>query len=127
MKERTAQIEKQSKIIESKNIELEQLSLVASKTDNVVVIMDADGRVEYINESFVKLNKMTLPELKERYGETIYELSNNPNIRSIITDAISNKRSVNYESLNTKTETGREVWESSTLTPIFDEEGVLKK
>ena len=127
VKERTAQIEKQSKIIESKNIELEQLSLVASKTDNVVVIMDADGRVDYINESFVKLNKMTLSELKSRYGETIYELSNNPNIRSIITDAITNKRSVNYESLNTKIETGREVWESSTLTPIFDEDGILKK
>lgn len=127
VKERTSQIEKQSKIIESKNIELEQLSLVASKTDNVVLILDADGRLEYINESFVKLNKLDMDQLKQKYGATIFELSNNPNIREIVEDAVSNKRSVNYESLNKKVESGAETWESSTLTPIFDDIGNLKK
>jgi PAS domain S-box-containing protein len=127
VKERTSQIEKQSKIIESKNVELEQLSLVASKTDNVVVILSPDGKLEYINESFVKLNKLSMEDLKKNYGETIYELSNNPNIRGIIEEAVSNKRSVNYESLNKKVESGSETWESSTLTPIFDETGNLKK
>lgn len=127
VKERTSQIEKQSQIIESKNMELEQLSLVASKTDNVVLILDADGELEYINESFVKLNKLTLEDLKEKYGRTIYDLSNNPNIREIIEDATKNKRSVNYESLNKKLESGAETWESSTLTPIFDDQGNLKK
>jgi PAS domain S-box-containing protein len=127
VKERTFQIEQQSKIIESKNIELEQLSLVASKTDNVVLILDANGKLEYINESFTKLNKMTIDDLKKNYGETIYELSNNPNIKEIINDAVSNKRSVNYESLNKKIDTGSEIWESSTLTPLFDKEGKLKK
>jgi PAS domain S-box-containing protein len=127
VKERTFQIEQQSKIIESKNIELEQLSLVASKTDNVVLILDAHGKLEYVNESFTKINKMTIDELKKNKGETIYELSNNPNIKEIINDAVKNKRSVNYESLNKKTNTGSEVWASSTLTPLFDEEGKLKK
>ncbi|PBQ33949.1 hypothetical protein CNR22_19930 [Sphingobacteriaceae bacterium] len=127
VKERTSQIEKQSQIIESKNIELEQLSLVASKTDNVVLILEADGKLEYINESFVKLNKMDLDELKKNYGDTIYSLSNNKDIRSIIEDAVRNKRSVNYESLNKKIESGAETWESSTLTPIFDDQGQLKK
>ncbi|WP_317896960.1 two-component regulator propeller domain-containing protein [Aurantibacillus circumpalustris] len=127
VKERTFQIEKQSKIIESKNIELEQLSLVASKTDNVVLILDANGKLEYVNESFTKLNKLSMEDLTKTYGETIYELSNNANIREIIQDAVSNKRSVNYESLNKKVESGTETWESSTLTPIFDEQGILKK
>lgn len=127
VKERTEEIEKQSAIIELKNIELERLSLVASKTDNVVLILDAHGKLEYINESFEKLNKLNMEQLVSRYGETIYELSNNPNIREIIQDAIQNKRSVSYESLNTKLGDGIELWESSTLTPIFDEAGNLKK
>jgi PAS domain S-box-containing protein len=127
VKERTFQIEQQSKIIESKNRELEQLSLVASKTDNVVLILDATGKLEYVNESFTKRNKMTIDELKKNYGETIYELSNNPNIKEIINDALSNKRSVNYESLNKKIDAGSEIWASSTLTPLFDDAGVLKK
>jgi len=127
VKERTIQIEKQSQIIEKKNIELEQLSLVASKTDNVVLILDAQAKLEYVNDSFVKLNKMNLKEVIQQYGETIFDLSNNENIRAIVNDAITNKRSVNYESLNKKNEGGVEVWQSSTLTPLFDEEGKLKK
>ncbi|MES2681190.1 MAG: triple tyrosine motif-containing protein [Bacteroidota bacterium] len=126
VKERTHQIERQSQIIETKNKELEQLSLVASKTDNVVLILDANGKLEYVNESFVKLNKMNLEEITQKYGDTIYDLSNNENIRAIINDAVTNKRSVNYESLN-KISPDSEVWESSTLTPLFDDSGHLKK
>jgi PAS domain S-box-containing protein len=124
--ERTYEIEKQSKIIEDKNAALEQLSLVASRTDNVVLIMDAEGRLEYVNESFVRLNRITLEELKKNVGETIFEISNNPEIKTIVAEAVYYKKSVNYEALN-KFDDGTEIWESSTLTPIFDEEGVLKK
>ena len=127
VKERTAQIEKQSKIINEKNIELEQLSLVASKTDNVVLILSPDGSLEYVNESFLRLHNITLEELKTKYGNSIYELSNNENIRQIIDEAVAGRRSVSYESLNKKSEVGRPLWESSTLTPIFDENDQLKK
>ncbi len=124
--ERTFEIEKQSKIIEDKNVALEQLSLVASRTDNVVLILDAEGRLEYVNESFVRLNRITLEELKKNAGETIFEISNNPDIKTIVAEAVYHKKSVNYEALN-KVADGVEIWESSTLTPIFDEDGVLKK
>ena len=93
----------------------------------MVLILDADGRLEYINESFTKLNNITIDELKSRYGDTIYQLSNNPQIREIIEEAVTQKRSVSYESLNKKAEAGREIWESSTLTPIFDEHNKHKK
>lgn len=124
--ERTSEIEKQSKIIALKNVELEQLSLVASRTDNVVLILDAEGRLEYVNESFVKLNSITLDELKRTVGETIFEISNHPDIRTIVAEAVYYKRSVSYEALN-KLDDCTEIWESSTLTPIFDEAGILKK
>ena len=127
VKERTAQIERQSKIIELKNIELEQLSLVASKTDNVVLILDSTGNLEYINESFIKLHQLSMEELIRKYGKTIFELSNHSNIRHLIGEAIQNKKSVNYESLNKKAVSDTEVWQSSTLTPIFDQHGELKK
>lgn len=124
--ERTSEIEKQSKIIEDKNAALEQLSLVASRTDNVVLILDAEGRLEYVNESFVRLNRITLEELKKNVGETIFEISNYPNIKTIVAEAVYYKKSVNYEALN-RVADGVEIWESSTLTPIFDEDGILKK
>jgi PAS domain S-box-containing protein len=123
---RTREIAAQSKIIENKNQELEQLSLVASKTDNVVLILDPDGNLEYVNESFQRVTGLSLAEIKRKYGNTIYEFSNHPSIREIINDAVNNRKSVTYESLNRKVET-REVWDSSTLTPIFDEYDRLKK
>ena len=127
VKERTAQIEKQSRIIEHKNIELEQLSLVASKTDNVVLILDPQGQLEYINESFIKLHGLNKDELVLKYGNSIYQLSNHPGIKEIIHDAVKQKKSVNYETLNAKTNQDTAVWQSSTLTPIFDNTGALKK
>lgn len=123
--ERTAEIEKQSKIIEDKSKELELLSLVASKTDNVVLILDAEGHYEYVNESYVRQHGNTLNDLKNK-GQTIFELSNNPQIRQWVDDAIKNSRSVKYESLNQNSE-GSEAWAASTLTPIFDENGTVKK
>jgi PAS domain S-box-containing protein len=123
---RTAEIRKQSELIEMKNRELERLSIVARETGNVILIMDAQGRVEWINDSFQRLNKVTLEELKKKRGETIFEVSNNPEIRSIVEKCIRERRSVVYESRN-KLSNGEFVWESSTLTPIYNEMGELQK
>ena len=112
--------------MEDKNRELERLSIVASETENTILIMDANGVLEWVNESFVKLNAITLEELKALRGETIFEVSNNPGIRAIIEESVRDKKPVTYESFN-RTRDGKEVWESSTLTPIFDAEGKLRK
>jgi PAS domain S-box-containing protein len=102
------------------------LSLVASKTENVVLIMDASGKIEYINDSFTKLNGLTFDELMKEKGETIYEVSNHPHIKEMITEAVHGKKSINYESMNVL-KSGDKVWESSTFTPIYDDNGALKK
>jgi len=116
---------KVSGIMELKNKELERLSIVASETENVILIMDAKGKLEWVNESFEKLNDITLKELKKLKGETIFDVSNNPRIREIVDECVREKKSYMYESFNL-TRDGKRVWESSTLTPIFDNEGKLK-
>lgn len=123
---RTQEISKQSKIIETKNLELERLSIVARETGNAIIIMDAQGRLEWVNYSFEKLNGMTLDELKKLKGESIYEVSNHPDIKTIIDKCISGKCSVVYESKNLNKK-GPVTWESSTLTPIYGETGNLQK
>ena len=114
------------KIIEEKNTALERLSLVARETNNVVLILEPDGKVVWVNESFTRLNGKTLEDLKRKKGETIYEISNNPDIRKAVEVAVSEKRSVVYESLNLNN-AGKRTWESSALTPIFDNSGKLKE
>ncbi len=122
---RTKEIEKQSEIIAEANKELEQLSIVASRTDNVVLILKPNGDIEYVNESFAKLNKITLAEILEK-KLNIFTSSNNSAIREFVDEAVTTKRSVKYESYNTK-DPENKVWEASTLTPIFDENDQIKK
>lgn len=122
---RTKEIEKQSEIIAEANKELEQLSIVASRTDNVVLILKPNGEIEYVNESFSRLNKITLAEILEK-KLNIFTSSNNSSIRDFVDEAVSTKRSVKYESYNTK-DPENKVWEASTLTPIFDENDQIKK
>ncbi|MBK9285620.1 MAG: SpoIIE family protein phosphatase [Sphingobacteriaceae bacterium] len=123
--QRTHEIEKQSEIIAAANKELEQLSIVASKTSNVVLILNPNGDIEYVNDAFERLNRITLKEILER-KLNILTSSNNPRIADYVKDAIQNKRSVKYESLNEK-DPANKVWEASTLTPIFDENNEIKK
>ncbi len=123
--QRTREIEKQSEIIAEANKELEQLSIVASRTDNVVLILKPNGDIEYVNESFTRLNKITLEEILAR-NLNIFTSSNNTRIKDIVDEAVSTKRSIKYESYNTK-DPENKVWEASTLTPIFDENDQIKK
>lgn len=125
--------ESEREIYKLKNIELakakeelERLSIVASETENVILILDAEGKLEWVNDSFVRLNKLTKEDLIRERGETIYEISNNPKIREIIANCVREKKPYVYESLNL-TKDGKRVWESSTLSPIFDEAGNLRK
>jgi PAS domain S-box-containing protein len=119
-------LEQLNRQIQENKEQLERLSIVASETENVVLIMDAGGKLEWVNESFEKLNAITLKELIALKGETIFDISNNPNIRQIVDTCIKEKKSYTYESLN-MTRDGKRYWESSTLTPIFGTDGVLRK
>ncbi len=112
--------------IEFKNRELERLSIVARQTENSILILSADGTLEWVNSSFERLNGLTLGEFKRKYGNTIYDVSNNPEIHSIIDNCVRTKSTVRYEAAN-ELENGKIVWESSTLTPIFNDKGELFK
>jgi PAS domain S-box-containing protein len=112
--------------LELNNQELERLSIVARQTENSILILSPDGTLEWVNSSFEQLNGMSLRDFKEKYGRTIYEVSNNPNIHKIISDCIAGKKTVRYEAPN-YLENGQTVWESSTLTPIFSDDGSLFK
>jgi PAS domain S-box-containing protein len=125
-KKENKELEKARKEIEIKNKELERLSIVASETENTILILEPDGTLEWVNPSFERLNGYTLEKFKKKYGNTIYEASNNPDIRSIVDHCISSRSSVHYESAN-KLPSGIVVWESSTMTPIFNELGELSK
>ncbi len=130
---RTEQLKKQKEIVELKNreitenmLELEKLSIVASKTNNGVMICDKTGAMEYINEGMEHMLGYTLEEIKEKFGAYVQGFSHNPEIDKSIQEAIAGKTPITYEAINT-TKAGKNVWIATTLTPIENSKGELHK
>jgi PAS domain S-box-containing protein len=111
------------------NKELKSLSIVASKTDNAVFIMDAQGNLEWINEGCVRMHGVpgiTMEQMIQKVGTNILKASSNPDIKNAINTSIKERRSVQYESF-IKNAAGEIKWLQTTLTPIFDDAGNLTK
>lgn len=118
---------KANKIIEEKNKQLEKLSIVARETANGVFITDANGDIEWFNEGFSKLFGWdSIAEYKEKRGENIFKVSSNHDIANLIQSSINEKKSITYENA-TPTKDKTQLWIQTTLTPIFSEEGELRK
>jgi PAS domain S-box-containing protein len=118
-------VEDRTKELQVKNVELEKLSLVASETDNAIMIFDADKHLEWVNAGFEKLTEFTLEEYRKNRGVSLHEISSNKDVPVFINDIINEKKSIVYES-EVLSKSGKHYWLSSTLTPIFDGDGKLK-
>ncbi len=120
------EIQTQAKHLKDINKELEKLSIVASETDNAIMIMDAKGNFKWINNSLTQTYGYTLEQIIKERGENIINSSSNPDIKIIIDNCIKNKKSEIYESF-VITKSGIKKWAQTTLTPIIDDNGNVSK
>lgn len=108
-------------LLELKNIELAKLSLVASKTDNLVYIFLPNGNLDWFNTSFSVQLKMTLEDYHRGESLNIIDISSNNNIRHVLNTCLREKIVVSYESKKI-VQNGIEKWYHTTLTPFIDED-----
>lgn len=120
------ELEKRRIEIKAKNEELEKLSIVASKTDNSVIITDKNGDFEWANVGFSKLYEQSLRDFKRKFGNNIFTTSSNPERKNIKERVLAHKKSAVYESTVYKSN-GEEIWLQTTLTPILDKNGEITK
>jgi len=120
------EIQEKAKQLESANAELEKLSIVASETNNAVVIANKDGRVEWINQGFVRLYGYTLEELRSHYGTYLQNFNPNADFSKIKPDNKKKSRESVFESV-IKTKNDEIVEVQTTLTPIYNEQGEIFK
>ena len=120
-------IRSQSEQLKLINKELEKLSIVASQTDNGVVIMDNVGNVEWVNHGFEQLTKMGINDLRKNKTTTFTSLySSNSNINDIKEKCINNCEPVIFE-CPFHTAEGKDIWIQSTLTPILNESNQITR
>ncbi len=120
------EISNQKDSILKQNIELEKLSIVASKTGNSVIILTPETEFEWANASWRKIYECTLDEFKQKNGEKLIQNSNVKNIKNLVDECINSKKPIIYET-QIENSCGEKIWLRNMLSPVFDSEENLFK
>lgn len=104
----------------------EQLALVAAKTNDAVIITDADGYTTWVNKSFIKLTGYTLAEARGiKPGDLLQGPETDIATKKRISQCIKNQQPCQEIILNYGKD-GRKYWLDLTIDPVFDDKGQLK-
>ncbi len=106
--------------------EIERLSLVASKTDNLVIITDGEEKIEWVNDAFVKRTGYTLQEVMGKTTRILQGPDTDNAAMERISQRIQNHESIDEEVLN-YTKSGNPFWVKNTINPVFDDSNKLAR
>lgn len=103
------------------------LSLVADETDNLVIITDAKGLIEYVNPGFEKLTGYTLDEVTGRKpGDFLQGPETSAETREKIRQQLHLGEPFYDEILN-YTKSGEPYWVSLSINPVHDKAGEITR
>lgn len=106
-------------LLANKLTHIEKLASVAEQTENAVMLMDRDGNIEWVNNSFTRMYGYNYSEFIEKLGDNIRKTSFNPKITERLNRCITTKQAVTYEAPNI-TKSGCEIWTHTSLIPLLD-------
>jgi len=117
---------RQQRIHRESQRELARLSQVVSQTTNGVIITDARGCVEWINDGFTRLSGYTLEELRgKKPGAVLQGADSDPAVIARMSQALERGDSFNVDIINYSRD-GRPYWVSINCNPMRDADGKLQ-
>ncbi len=115
-----------NEIIQTINEELSQLSIVASETDNAIIIMDRDGNFEWVNKAFTNIYGLTVEQIKQNPIFNILKRSRYKRIRQAFNDLLETGKSTTFD-MTEKNKDGQIIYAQTTLSPVFDDDNNITK
>jgi PAS domain S-box-containing protein len=109
-----------------REFENQKLSLVAKSTSNAVMIMDAESKIEWVNEGFEKLTGYELSEIVGKIPSSF--LTGDETCTGALAnlrDKVKNKESGEGELLSYH-KSGRKFWAKINMEPVFNDAGELQ-
>lgn len=104
-------------------IELERLSLVASKVHNGVIITDANSVISWVNEAFIEQTGYEFDELIGKKPATVlHGEKTDPKHKQKFIEGVASKQPFSQEILNYN-KNGQPYWIEMSVTPIRNEKG----
>ena len=111
--------------LRAQEAELRRLALVAARTDNAVVITDAQGVIEWVNEGFTRMTGWTLEECVGRTpGSFLHGSETNPETVEYVHEQVRQGKAFQVEVLKYN-KSGAPYWTAIDAQPILDAEGKL--
>lgn len=124
--QQSEELHSQAEFLTQVNKDLEKLSLVASHTENVIIIMDADGNIEYRNRGYERQYGVNIEEIDKKKVVNLRDISSNKNINAILDEVAKTKKAVSYEGKSIAKD-GKESWAQTTISPVLDEKNQIIK
>ncbi|SKA93198.1 PAS domain S-box-containing protein [Prosthecobacter debontii] len=119
----TNRLTEQRSLLRQREAEYKKLALVAARTDNAVVVTDAQGCIEWVNDGFVRISGWTLEEVM---GKTPGSVLQGPDTDAVMVAYMRQQllagKGFKGEILNYH-KNGSRYWLSLEVQPIFDEDG----
>lgn len=105
--------------------QLARLAVVANRTDNLVVITDPTGRIEWVNDAFCRLTEYTSEEVQGRKpGDFLQGPDTDPEAVRTMREHLQRREGFNVEVLN-YAKSGRQYWVAIEARPVFSELGAV--
>lgn len=106
---------------------LENLSLVASHTDNAVIISDVKHRIEWVNEAFVRTIGFSMEEAVNKFPkDLLLSEKTDEEILRRLNNCLRKGKSFKDEIL-IRHKNGQEQWIHLAVNPVYNETGTLIK
>jgi PAS domain S-box-containing protein len=108
---------------EEQEVRIKTLSLIASTTENFVIITDLHRKIEYVNQSFLDGTGYQLEEvIGQNPGKLLQGPETDPETVKAISATLAAGQTFRGEILN-YTKAGKPYWVMIVLQPILDEKG----
>ncbi len=122
-----AKVTEAKETLEKNNEELKKLSLVASSTDNSVLITDQFGFIEWVNEGFVRMKGFSFEEVIGKKPQDLFygPLTSKETIARI--QELTSKRQSFSGEIQKYHKNGSTIWVQVTITPIVENDGRLSR
>ena len=105
--------------------EIRKLSSVATRPDNSVIIANAAGEIEWVNEAFTRLTEYSLDEVTgHRPGSFLQGPGTDPATTQTTSESLERQEGFNVEIIN-YSKSGRRYWLSVEVRPMRDDAGNL--
>ncbi len=113
--------------IDEQRARSQNLAMVAERTSNAVIITDANGLVEWVNDAFTEITGFTASEVAGRKpGDLLQGEGTDPKTVEFIRSRLARGVGFQTEILN-YTKDGKAYWVSMDIQPIHDSDGKVTK